>query len=728
MILVIAEKASAAREFARVLAPKARKNKQGFLEDENFVIAHARGHLVELMTPGEIDSKYKRWSLKNLPILPDKIPLKVRSGTVKEFNALKALLQQRKFRFVVCATDAGREGQLIFDYIYELACSSLPVKRLWLSTFTDDGISKAWQAMQNYDAYGGLSKAARLRAQSDWIVGMNASPAVSLTAGRKINVGRVMTPTLTLIARRTEEHRDFQPEPYFLVKACFDNAFWGTLLTEAGDKLARFSERSQAEAIVEELNNQKGQVVKQENKKEMQSAPPLFNLSDLQITAAKAFGFSADKTLSIAQALYEKHKCLSYPRTSSRHIEPSLIPQLPTLVKVAEAIPELADITRQILSAPLPKLSKKYMDSSKVTDHHGLIPTGKNVDLLLLSSQEKAIYLMVLRRFLAIFLPPAHYEKKEILMAIVDREGLVFRSRGKKLIQPGWLALYQHEEDGKSRKEAEEDGEEEQLLPQVRVGEIFPVTDKVLEERVTTAPPLFTDGTIIKAMQNIAEFLDDRALKGILKPLGLGTEATRAAIVEKLLKLEMIVRVGKGKVKQIVATDFGLQVVQAIQDEAIKSPALTALWEDKLSQIEDGTLQEEMYLQELHQYIHSLIVNLQKAPQVIKEEKPSSTFAKDKVSRGTSKQAEVKANAFGFCPLCRGEIIEGKKGYGCSSWKEGCSFVIWKEIAGKKVTVATVRTLLSKGKTGLLKGFRSKAGNAFSATLVIKDGKVEFQF
>ncbi|QGG47738.1 type IA DNA topoisomerase [Heliorestis convoluta] len=741
MILVIAEKPSAAREIGRVIAPNARKNSQGFLENENFVIAHARGHLVELQLPGEIDGKYKRWNLNNLPILPHTIPLKIRSSTAKEFKALKGLLLQRRFRYVVCATDAGREGQLIFDYIYELAQSSLPVKRLWLSTFTDEGIKKAWVAMKNYDEYSGLSKAARLRAQSDWIVGMNASPALSLCAGRKINVGRVMTPTLTVIAQRTEAHRNFHPEPYFLVKALFGNTYWGTLLAEDSDTIHRLQDKALGAAIIEKIEGQTGEVLWQDNKKEWQSAPPLFNLSDLQVTAAKAFGFTADKTLSLAQALYEKHKCLSYPRTSSRHLEPSLTAQLPSIIQVAEAIPELCTIARSILHAPLPRLSKKYMDSTKVTDHHGLIPTDKKVGLDRLTSDEKAIYLLVLRRFLAIFLPPAQYEKKEIITGLPQQEDdkfYRFRSRGKRLLSPGWLVLYE-QGDNKTAKDddsREKDGEESQNLPDVAVGDRYLVTKTSLEEKMTTAPPLFNDGTIIKAMQNIAEFIDDKALKGILKPLGLGTEATRAAILEKLIKLDMIERIGRGKVKQLVATDFGMQVVQAIRDESIKSPALTALWEDKLAQIEEGTLSEESYRQELNLYIHTLIDNLQKA-KVVESSTTNSTAKIDNIAikknqgntneKGTLEKTSSEKN-IGLCPLCQGEVIEGRKGFGCSNWKKGCTFVIWKEIAGKKLTMASLRKLLRDGKTGTLKGFRSKAGKTFSAALVLQNGKVEFLF
>ncbi|MCW2277603.1 type IA DNA topoisomerase [Heliophilum fasciatum] len=772
MLLVIAEKPSAARDIARVIAPQAHKTPDGFLADANCVIAHARGHLVELVLPPEIDPKYKRWSYEHLPILPERIPLKLRYGAAKEFEALKRLLRDRRFEAVVCATDAGREGQLIFDFIYEHAGGQLPVQRLWLSTFTDDGIRRAWQAMKSHSAYANLSLAARLRSYSDWVVGMNACPAVSLAAKATINVGRVMTPTLKLIVERTRENENFVPRTYFQVVAEFGELYRGTLLDDAGEKLAELEQREAAERVVERITGQMGQVLSYQVKREKRYAKPLYNLGDLQVEAARLLGFTADHTLEVAQKLYQDRKCLSYPRTSSRHLEKAMLPELPKHIRAVAAIPEVSEVAQAILAKPLPSLSKAYVDDTKVTDHHGLIPTEKPATMAGWSEDERRLFLMVVRRFLAIFLPPAEYDKTTIITGVPDQKGDRFRSTGSQLIVPGWQVLYPSasaggEKNGESGAKNDDDEPDQGALPVVATGATYPVTGSTIEEKQTKPRPLYTDGSLIRAMQNIAAQLDDAALKSILKPLGLGTEATRAATIEKLIKLGMVARTGKGKTKQLVATQFGHQVIDAIADEAIKSPALTALWEDKLAQVEEGQLPEAIYRQELGEYVRRLIDTLRSQAKPVQaapkrgtgtsavmtgaEEGATGGSARGRgrstsgkaggatkvgaTSAGVAKRAARSTELsptgdapFGTCPLCGKPIIEGKRGYGCSGWRSGCPFVIWKQIAGKTLTSSMVKDLIQKGRTRKLTGFTNKEGQKFEASLVLQNGQVTFDF
>lgn len=708
MILCIAEKPSVTRELARVLAPSAKKNSEGFLEGNGIVFAHARGHLCSLKTPSQIDVKYKRWSYDHLPLFPQTIPVCIREGCSKEFSALKKLLKDNsRFEYVVCATDAGREGQYIFDLIYQHAASKLQIKRLWLSAFTDESIKKAWANMKDCSEYKGLSTAAKLRSYADWYVGMNASPAVSLAAGPTINVGRVMTPTLNLIVNRTRENQNFVPETYYQIVAEFGGIYKGTLLKKDGDTIYSTKKIDIATEIVSKLKNQQGEIIKVKKERQKESPPKLFNLGDLQVAASKALGFTAEKTLKIAQSLYESHKCLSYPRTNSRHIDEAMVTELPSLIRAVGHINEVSTVAKDILSKPIPKLSKNYVDSTKVTDHHCLLPTARPAKLGNLSNDEKALFILVVKRFLAVFLPIAQYDKTTILTQWTKEKNCVFRTTGRQLINLGWKVVYGAE------KTDDENEEKQSILPPLKEGEIRDVTDTVAEEKKTKPRPLYNDGTIIKAMQNVAKELDDD-IKGQLKTLELGTEATRAAIIEKLLYLKMVERKGKGKIKNLVATQFGINSISAICDETVKSPMLTAEWEMKLAEIEAGNMTEKAFMTELQKSIDALVENLK------------GTSVRLNINRKVTGNNE---KAIGKCPFCENDVVETQKAYGCSNWKNGCKFAVWKTIAGKKIGEEVAQKLIKHGSTEPMTGFKSKAGKPFSAALVVKkDMKIGFDF
>lgn len=722
MILCIAEKPSVSRELARVLAPGAKKNSDGFLEGKSIVFAHARGHLLGLKTPAQIDIKYKRWSYDHLPLLPAHIPLCIREGCSKEFNLLKKLLNDTKrFDSVVCATDAGREGQYIFDLIYLHAGCKLPVKRLWLSAFTEESIKKAWANMRDMDSFKGLSIAARLRSYADWYVGMNASPAVSLAAGPTINVGRVMTPTLKLIVDRTKENKNFVPETYYQITAEFGRLYQGTLLIQDEDTFYTTKSMEEAGQIIEKIRSRQGIIIKIKKERQKETPPRLFNLGDLQVAAAKALGFTAQKTLNVAQKLYETHKCLSYPRTNSRHIDEAMVGELPALIQAVSHIEGVGAIAGEILSKPLPKLNKNYVDSTKVTDHHCLLPTAVPAKWTNLSPDEKALFLLVVKRFLAVFLPPAIYDKTTILTQITEALEFIFRTTGRQVVKPGWKVVYGKEISDEEDKTDKEEEDNKNTLPPLKEGEIRPVTGVKAEEKQTKPKPLYDDGTIIKAMQNVKKELEDD-IKDQLKTLELGTEATRAAIIEKLIHVKMVERKGKGKIKSLVATQFGIDAIAAICDETVKSPMLTAEWEMKLREIEAGELSEEDFLQELYQYINSMIETLRNTP-VRVNFNPSSKASR----KASGRQNPVKS--LGKCPFCGHNVVESSKAYGCSNWKNGCKFTVWKTIGGKAIGEEDVIKLITTGKTDKLTGLKSKAGKEFSAALILKkDQTIGFEF
>lgn len=715
MILCIAEKPSVARELAKVIAPAAQKTDDGFLEGNGVVFAHARGHLCVLKTPAQMDAKYKRWSYDHLPLLPAAIPLCIREGCSKDFHSLKKLLRDtNRFTAVVCATDAGREGQYIFDLIYGYAGSKLPVKRLWLSAFTEESIKKAWLNMKDGKEYQGLSRAARLRSYADWYVGMNASPAVSLAAGPTINVGRVMTPTLKLIVDRTKENQNFVPETYYQVTAEFGSLYQGTLLAQDNDTFYTTKDIAAAQAIVEKVENRQGTIIKVKKERQKEAPPKLFNLGDLQVAAAKALGFTAQKTLNVAQKLYETHKCLSYPRTNSRHIDESLVGELPSLVRAVSHIDGVSAVAREILAKPLPKLNKNYVDSTKVTDHHCLLPTALPARWAHLSGDEKALFLLVVRRFLAVFFPAAEYDKTTILTQVPETVAYIFRTTGRQVVKPGWKAVYGGEKTGEKTEGEQEN--QEKALPPLRKGEIYPVTQSAVEEKQTKPRPLYDDGTMIKAMQNVAKELEED-LKKQLKTLELGTEATRAAIIEKLIHIKMVERKGKGKIKHLTATQFGMDAIEAICDETVKSPMLTAEWERKLGEIETGTLAEEAFLAELYQYIHRMVETLKNTSIRLK------TQTKRSAARGEA------AKVIGKCPFCGHPVAQNAKAFACANWKNGCKFTVWKTIAGKTIPEEAVQKLIMEGRTEKITGFQSKTGTTFSAALVIKkDRTIGFAF
>lgn len=706
--LIIAEKPSVARDLAAVLGSFDKRD--GFLENGQMIVSWAFGHLVELAQPEDYDEALKRWDLGSLPILPGRFKLNVIGSSKKQFEVLKSLLRSNGVQDVVDACDAGREGELIFRRIYEAAGSIKPVKRLWLSEATPAAVREAFRNLRPGEEFANLAAAAEARSRADWLVGINATRAFTCGVpgsprkrsvaghGQILSVGRVQTPTLALVVLREREIRAFVPTPYWEI--------WATFRKETGQmyrgkwfkgETDRVMEQGEALALADRLSKvTSGDVVRVEQKETREQAPTLFNLNDLQKEANKRYGLTAQATLDAAQALYERHKLLTYPRTDSRHL--TMAANRDTVagrLGALAGVPEYAGL----IPAKLPILTKRYVDDAKVTDHHAIVPTAAKPQLETLPKNDRLIYDLVVRRFLAIFYPDARYAVTRVVTAAGGED---FSSKGRVELDPGWKVVY-----GKPKAQKDEGGEkEEQDLPLLVKGEQVSLVDTKTLGKTTKPPVRYTEATLLAAMENAGRFVEDEELAVTLKGAGgIGTAATRASIIETLVKRAYIQR----EKKNLVPTLKGESLIDLVP-ESLKSVELTARWENGLLDIERGSGDAAVWLEGIRNFTRDVV-------QTVKEQKSAA----GNVQNGRE--------ALGKCPVCGRDVVEYPKSYGCSGYKDGCKFAVWKETAGKKITVKQAQELIGKKKTRVIKGFKSKAGKSFDAALVLgQDGKVGFKF
>jgi DNA topoisomerase-3 len=721
MIVILAEKPSVARDLARVLGAKNRH--EGYLEGNGYAVTWAFGHLVELVEPDEYDSALKKWSLESLPIIPDPFRLKVSSGkgVLKQFNVIKKLLKSADS--IVCATDAGREGELIFRYIQQLCnCKTKPAKRLWVSSLTDAAIKEGFRNLKPLSNYDNLAAAAICRSQADWIVGLNATRAYSVqhSHGRGVlSVGRVQTPILSLIVNRDLTIRNFKPEDYWELWTKYRDVKF----KHATD---RFKVKDQADTLLSKIQASSFQIVNVEEKTSSQPPPLLFDLTELQRTMNRIYGVSAKQTLETAQSLYEK-KYLSYPRTDSRYLTDDLYPQcIQTLKQLSKTYPDPIGL----LNLDCLSKSKRIFNNKKVNDHHAIIPTGQLPSQM--NREERFVYHAIVKRFVAVFYPNCEKAHTIVHGTALDER---FKAKGTRIISPGWFALYQ------SDKEESNQDEEKQALPPFQMNEQGPHVPEVKSCR-TKPPKHYTEATLLSAMETAGKTVDDEELKEAMKEKGLGTPATRAAIIETLFKREYIRR----EKKTLTATEKGEELIRLMGQQAtLTSPELTAEWEHRLKQIEKGQSRADDFMKHVHDFTKHIV--------------------------GTLKNdAENGVADLGRCPLCREPVIKGNTGYGCSAWKSGCGFRFHAELYGTKLNERDVQSLMYKGRlthprklitsdgqetqgyvsmdgngqigmitreakicedaiaSQVLKGFRSKANKPFSAALVLTGGKVTFEF
>ena len=557
--LIVAEKPSVAKDIARVLGVK---NKgEGYLYGEDWVVTWALGHLVSLCEPGEVDPKWQKWNMNDLPMLPDDIPLKVLPATRSQYQVVAKLLTSPKIGSVVCATDSAREGELIFRYIYRMCGCTKPVERLWISSMTDAAIRKGFEELKPDSCYDALYESARCRSVADWLVGMNASRAYSLRYNAHLSIGRVQTPTLNLIVKRDLEIENFVPQDYWEIRANFGD--YEGLWVNPETKETRAPSKELAEQVKVECRKGTPAVV-EESEAEIKRMPPpqLFDLTTLQREANRKFGYSADKTLKLAQALYEKHKLLTYPRTDSRYLSDDMQP------KIRNTLEKLPEPYAAYISAPEMNLSmhtKRFYDNTKISDHHAIVPTEKLPKLDSLAPDEKNIYDMVVRRLIAAHYPAYEYEASKILTKVGAH---TFKSTGSAPVKEGWRALYRGEKAEKG----------EVLLPKLHPGEARTV-EKISSKANKTKPPQpHNDASILKMMENAGRDIEDEALREQMRDSGLGTPATRAAIIERLIQVGYARRSGKS----LVSTEKGRKLISVVPEQ-ISSAVTTGKWEKALS-------------------------------------------------------------------------------------------------------------------------------------------------
>ena len=654
MILCIAEKPSVGRDIARVLG--ANTQRDGFMEGNGYCVSWTFGHLCALLDPHEYNEQWKGWNMSSLPMVPARFGIKVSDdkGILKQFNTIKDLIS--KAEMVINCGDAGQEGELIQRWVYQKAGCKVPVKRLWISSLTEDAIREGFANLKDQSHYQHLYEAGMMRAIGDWLLGMNATRAYTLRFAKGVgkdrqvlSIGRVQTPTLALIVKRQHEIENFVPRTYWELKTNYRDTLFSAQLPVEEDEYA-ITSLEQGQKLVDSIKDLPLEITSVEKKKGMEYAPRLFDLTSLQVECNKRNGLSADDTLKIIQSLYEKH-VTTYPRVDTTFLSDDIYPKVPaTLQGIKDFFPQVTPLLPLKAdggkgAGSLPK-SKKVFDNSKVTDHHAIIPTGQRPNNL--TDLERKVYDMVALRFIAAFYPPCQVSTTTVMAQTGE---VPFKVTGREILEQGWREVFAtpiaNSSQGErpiggtpSENETDTEPSEQKVLPSFRKGESGP-HEPQLQEKTTTPPKYYTEATLLRAMETAGKTVDNEELRDAMKENGIGRPSTRAAIIEKLFQRKYIVR----EKKNIKATEVGINLIHTIISPLLKSAELTGLWEKKLREIERGDFQAQQFLDELKQMTIEVV-------------------------------REVKSDKSGMrCPVCgKGTIIRGRTRYGCSRWREGCSY------------------------------------------------------
>ncbi|MCR6523671.1 DNA topoisomerase III [Lysinibacillus capsici] len=613
--VVIAEKPSVARDIARVL--KCNKKGNGFLEGDKYIVTWALGHLVTLADPESYDVKYKTWNLEDLPMLPERLKLTVIKQTGKQFNAVKSQLTRNDVNEIIIATDAGREGELVARWILDKVKIKKPLKRLWISSVTDKAIKDGFANLKPGNAYDNLYASAVARSEADWYIGLNATRALTTRFNAQLNCGRVQTPTVAIIAAREDEIKNFKAQTYYGIEAQTTDNLKLTWQDQNGN--SRSFDKDKINTLVKKIGNNNAIVADIEKKPKKSFAPGLYDLTELQRDANKIFGYSAKETLNIMQKLYEQHKVLTYPRTDSRFISQDIVATLPERLKAC-GIGEYRSIANKLLTKPI-KPTKAFVDDSKVSDHHAIIPTEGYVNYSAFTDKERKIYDLVVKRFLAVLLPAFEYEQLTLRAKIGDES---FIARGKTILSSGWKEVYEHRFDDEDTT----DDVKEQILPRIDKGDILKVKLIAQTSGQTKPPARFNEATLLSAMENPTKYMatNDKKLADTLKSTGgLGTVATRADIIEKLFNSFLIEKRGG---KDIYITSKGRQLLDLVPEE-LKSPALTADWEQKLELIAKGKLKKDVFISEMKNYTKEIVTEIKGSDKKYKHDNISTKSCPD---------------------------------------------------------------------------------------------------
>ena len=678
MKLVLAEKPSVAMSLSKVIGADQRGD--GYMEGNGYLVSWCVGHLVELSQPEAYDEKYAKWKYDDLPILPEHWQYQVSASTKKQFGILKKLMQRKDVESLICATDAGREGELIFRLVYHQCGCKKPVERLWISSMEDSAIREGFQKLRPGTEYDALYEAALCRERADWIVGINATRLFSCLYGQTLNVGRVMTPTLAMVVMRDAAIRAFKPEPFYSAELKFRDF-------QAGGE--RMKEKAEAEKLVAECCQAGSAIITKVEQKEKSEKPPaLFDLTSLQREANRQLGFTAQQTLDYTQALYEK-KLVTYPRTDSRYLTDDMAPLVPELVSVIQQSFQIqADV-------PAPVNAAQVINSKKVTDHHAIIPTktAAGYDISSLPSGEQAILTLLAVRLICAVGTPCHYAE-----TIVEAEcaGQKFRTKGKTVTDMGW-----RQSAGKPVEDAEKNAEAGDL-PELSEGMTLELAGVDLKEGKTSPPKRFTEDLLLSAMESASS---DEFPAGVERK-GIGTPATRAAIIEKLVQKGFIERRGDKKTKYLCSTDKGNALVTVVPEQ-IQSPSMTADWEVKLLKIEHGEYDSDAFMGE----ISSMVSGLVKTYEAVK---------------GANVLMQPECKVIGSCPACGSDVCETANGWFCRD--KSCKFALWKEnrffqTLGKQMTEELAKQLVNQGKARLTHCYSKKSGRYYDTTVHVETGE-----
>ena len=683
MKVCIAEKPSVAREIAEVLGAK--NKMKGYIEGNGYQVTWTFGHLCTLKEPHEYTPEWKRWSLSSLPMIPPRFGIKLIDSPsyVEQFQVIEKLMQNAEM--VINCGDAGQEGELIQRWVMQKAGVTCPVYRLWISSLTEEAIREGFQKLKEQESFNKLYEAGLSRAIGDWLLGMNATRLYTLKYGQNrqvLSIGRVQTPTLALIVNRQNEIANFTPEPYWELKTVYRN-------TTFSSTKGKFTDKTEGENFLTVVKEEDFEVTDTSEKKGKEYPPRLFDLTSLQVECNKKFAFSAEDTLKLIQSLYEK-KVTTYPRVDTTFLSDDIYPKVPNTLK---GMTDYAELTAPLLGKKLPK-SKKVFDDTKVTDHHAIIPTGVRPNNL--SENERKVYDLVARRFIAAFYPDCQISTTTVLGKVGKVE---FKVTGKQILEPGWRVVFGAEQKDPDAEPSEEEG----ILPEFVKGERGP-HEPILGEKWTQAPKPYTEATLLRAMETAGKLVDNDELRDALKENGIGRPSTRAAIIETLFKRNYV----RKEKKNLIATPTGMELIGTIQEELLKSAELTGLWEKKLRQIEKGTYEARTFLEELKQLVYQIVSNvfsdtsartitIQEAVEEKSAAEKGKKKTKSKPKEKPVKEETAPAETKQICPMCRkGSILRGKTAYGCSEYKNGCSFRLDYATYGEGLSDAQLIEILNK--------------------------------